>query len=66
MSANLSGGKYTDMWTVCQHNPKKQKVCMRQRSVLEKLLCNPNQTSKEHKKRWALLPTQLKQARAKM
>ena len=59
MSANLSGGKDTDMWTVSQHNPKKQKVCMRQRSDMEKLICNPSQTNKEHKNEWALIPAHL-------
>ena len=49
MSAKLSGGKDTDMQTVSQQNPKKQKVWVRWRSDLEKLKCNPSLTYKEHK-----------------
>ena len=50
ISANLSVGKDTAMQTVSQHNPKKQKIWERQRSDLEKLICKPRQTNKEHKK----------------
>ena len=63
MSANLSGGKDTNMQTVSQHNPKKVKVWERQRSDLEKLTCQPRQTNKEHKYECALLPTHLEQMR---
>ena len=50
MSANLSVGKDTKMWTVSQHNPKKVKVWERQRWDLEKLICKPRWTNKEHEK----------------
>ena len=66
MSANLSGGKDTDMQTVSQHNPKKVKDWERQRSNLEKLMCRPRQTNKEHKNKYALLPAHLEQTRTKM
>ena len=49
MSANLSGGKDTEIWTVSQLNPKKQKVWDRPRSDLKKLICNPRWTNKEQK-----------------
>ena len=52
----MSGGKDTDVWTVSQHNPKKWKVWVRQRSDLETFICNPSLTNKEHKNEWALLP----------
>ena len=66
MSANLSGDKDTDMWTVSQHNPKKQKVWVRQKSDLEKLICKPRWTNKEHKNKCALLPGHLEQTLTKM
>ena len=66
MSANLSGGKDTDMCTVSQHNPKKQKVSVKWRSDLEKLICNPSLTNKEHKNKQALLPAHLEQTTMKM
>ena len=66
MSAKLLGGKDTDMHTVSQHNPKKQKFWVRWRSDLEKLICYPKWTNKEHKNEWACLPTHLEETRTKM
>ena len=63
MSANLSGGKDSGIETVSQHNPKKQKVWVRWRSDLEKLICNPSLTNKEHKNEQALLPAHLEWTR---
>ena len=63
MSANLSGGKDTDMQTVSQHNPKKVNDRERQRSDFEKLMCRPRWTNKEHKNKRPLLPAHLEQTK---
>ena len=66
ISANVSPGKDTDKWIVSQHNPKKQKVWVRWRLDLEKLICNPRQINKKHKNEQALLSAHLEQTRTKM
>ena len=44
----------------------KNKKSQRQRSDLEKLMCNPSLLNKEHKNEWALLPSHLEWVRIKM
>ena len=66
MSANLSGGKDTDTWTVSQHNLRKKGLSEVNIRLGENLICNPRQPNKEHKNELALLPAHLDQTRMKV
>ena len=60
-SRNLSDSKDTDMSTVSQHRPKKDKCEVRCSPDLEKKLYNQGWTNREHKRIHVLLPACLEQ-----